>query len=298
MDMLARMDEAKTTAEVSKPFPTVPMPEQLTEAGELFLNGHNEVAGFILFVSQLVVQVDQTRRVAATALLNTADEEDTERRKEFEDTLAKGNVVTGVLRKNYRQLLFETALSRVIDNLLTYVAELMSTVFKSRPETLRSKAKVEVEYVLSHDSMDDLIEDLAERRVEQLAYAGLRELHENLEGSLGFSLFLDSEALDRAITLVEGRNIIVHNRGIVNRTYLSRVPGSDRKLGERLDFDVDAFFDDLGFLAEAGVDIDARAAEKWSIPLSDLDESHSKVGPLLFPKHDRAAVAGSSSNGR
>jgi len=252
-------------------FPVIERPEHLTEAGARFFDAHEKVATFLLFVANLVVRADEVRKIAAEALLKGDPEP--EKREELERKLEEGDVVSDTLRKEYRQLLFETTLARAVDNFLTYVAELMSVVFKTRPETLRSGAKVEIAYILSHDSMDDLIENLAERRVEQLAYAGLRELQENLETTLGFQLFTSEEELEQAVMLVEGRNIVVHNRGVVNKTYLSRVPGFDGKLGERLQFNVDPFFDDLAFLAKAGVDIDARAAAKWDIRRSASRDS-------------------------
>jgi hypothetical protein len=125
--------------------------------------------------------------------------------------------------------------ARGVDNFLTFLSELLALLFRERPETLRSsEQQVKVAFVLQHNSMEELTEALGERRVEQLAYAGMRELADRLDDQLGFQLFETEDELRRAIEFIEARNLIVHNRGIVNRTYISRVPWKRAELGERV----------------------------------------------------------------
>lgn len=148
------------------------------------------------------------------------------------------------------------------------MAELLALVFRSRPETLKSSETVRLEFVLRHSKMDDLIESLAERRVERLAYQGMRDLAEDLRKSLGFDLFADDTSLTRAIGIVESRNLIVHNRAIVNKRHVSKVPEAAPELGTRLDLTFDSVSDDLDFLAESAYAIDERAVAKWDLPAS------------------------------
>jgi hypothetical protein len=96
--------------------------------------------------------------------------------------------------------------TRIVDNYLTYVAELLALIFRTRPETMRSEKQVSLRVVLSHDSMDDLIATLAEQQVERLSRAGLRELHDELSKSMGFALFEEPDARDGAARAVEIRN--------------------------------------------------------------------------------------------
>ena len=178
------------------------------------------------------------------------------------------------LRK-FLPLLEESTLARGVENFLTYIADLLSIVFKTRPEMLRSREQtVDIEFVLEHDSMDGLIDALADRRVERLAYSGVRDLADYLHDSLGFDLFTSEADLDSAVRIVEGRNVVVHNRAIVNRVYVSRVRDTPQKIGERLSLDFDGLYRDLAFLATTVRDVDERAAEKWGIERSDFDEGH------------------------
>jgi hypothetical protein len=107
----------------------------------------------------------------------------------------------------FSPLLLEMVLTRGVDSFLTYLSELFSLVFRSRPETLRSREQIRVEDVLEHESMDEVVAFLSERRVGRLAYAGLRDLAKEVESDLGLALFPEPGALDRAVSIVEARNL-------------------------------------------------------------------------------------------
>jgi hypothetical protein len=126
----------------------------------------------------------------------------------------------------FSPLLAEMNWCRGVDNFLTFVSHLLGQIVRQRPETLKSSKTAPLELILSFDSMDSLVDHLAEKRVHDLAYAGLTKLNDVLLSELGFELFPLEEDLKRAILIVETRNIIVHNRAIVNDIYLKRT-GAD-----------------------------------------------------------------------
>src|SRR5260221_6988835 len=119
--------------------------------------------------------------------------------------------------KRFGRFVIEMMLVRGADNFLTYVSELLALVFTSRPETLKSGETVRLDEILQHSTMDDLVKRLAERRVERLSYQGMRDLQKDLSEKLSFELFPSPESLVRAVRVIEIRNLLVHNRGIVNR---------------------------------------------------------------------------------
>jgi hypothetical protein len=80
------------------------------------------------------------------------------------------------LREHHRGMFLEMMLSRATENFLTYVTELLTLVFRTRPETLRTSETVRLDAILKHVNMEDLIHELAERRVNQLSYQGMRDL--------------------------------------------------------------------------------------------------------------------------
>lgn len=175
----------------------------------------------------------------------------------------------GAAERIYSEIgfLLEMIHCREVDNFLSFLSELLALTFRTRPETLRSTSEtVKVEMVVSHGTMETLIASLADHKVNQLSYQGMGELSGYLGERLGFEVFEEAQDLERAVGIIELRNIIVHNRGRVSLRYLDRVPGSAAKPGERLELDAGDVFDDIDFLAEAAVDVEVRASQKFDLP--------------------------------
>jgi hypothetical protein len=57
----------------------------------------------------------------------------------------------------------------------------------------------------------------------------------------------------------------VHNRGVVNETYVARVQGLSEHMGKPLELKTNQVFDDVDFLSAAVRDIDERIAAKFSL---------------------------------
>jgi hypothetical protein len=255
----------------SWPFPA-PLPSTASVPCARFLEGISETIEFILFVTQVVTRADEVSKIAREALLAT---EQSETKKEtMKRSPKQAPSVVGQLRR-HRQLIFQMLITRSVDHYLAYVSELLSTVFHARPETLRSKEQVEIEFVLRHDTMDNLVLSLAERRVDRLIRHGIKQLAKELHASPGITLFGTKADLLRATQIVENRNLIVHNRAVVNGIYLRNVPASGLSVGDRLDLDFDEVIADAGFLALAGVATDQLATTKWDLPQVSVSTAFS-----------------------
>jgi hypothetical protein len=204
---------------------------------------------------------DQSARVAIRALY---EQEDPERyRKELDQLDNYGPAYT--LRKQHRTFVLEMMLSRAAENFLAYLTELLVMVFTCRPEMLRSSETVRLEAILKHPTMEELIHELAERRVLQLSYQGMRDVSKYLSDHIGFDLTKAPDDLDRAVRIIEARNLIVHNRGIVNEIFLRKTADLSAKIGEPLELSNDQIFDDLDFIAKTVYDVDVRAVQKFGL---------------------------------
>jgi len=161
-----------------------------------------------------------------------------------------------------RRLLFEKG----VDNFLSYISDVLGLIFETRPQALRSSETVKLNEILQHESMEQLIDFLVERKVERLAYQSLRDLGHDLETTLNFALFLDEDAFTTAASAVEIRNVLVHNRGKVNRKYFRNVTDTTYELGDAIEVSGDHLFSTLGSLETSAHDIDLRAIEKFGLP--------------------------------
>lgn len=244
------------------------VPESGTGACERFFLEHMRLAHFVGFVAALATRADEVVRVARQAL----DEPELDPSKGALSTL-----------RRHRQLLLQMTLSRGVENYLAYLSEVLALLFETRPETMRAKIDddsrrrgtqpeaVPLDLILEHTSMEELIAFLTERRVNELSYKGMAGITAYVSEKLAFSLFEDEEMSDRIVHLVEIRNLIAHNRGVVNRTYKRRVGDDSLVVGARIELDVNDVFDDLERLAGSVADIDARAVAKWALPSSEFE---------------------------
>ena len=233
-----------------------------------FRRDHADLAKFVGFISAVVLRMDETTRIASKALYESAD--DAAEKEKYRKTMEGGAGVTKILRR-HRQLLLQMILCRGVDNYLAYVSELVALVFRTKPETMRSNEEVRLDVVLQHDNMEALVSSLAERRVYQLSYRGMRELSQYLSKRLRFNLFEEADTLKEAIRIIELRNIIVHNRAVVNRQFQSRVPDFPVEVGDAVKLEVDLVLSDVDFIVRSVLDIDQRARQKFELPL-DLEE--------------------------
>lgn len=161
--------------------------------------------------------------------------------------------------------------SRVVDNFLAYISELIAEVYKKQPNLLRTQETVTTEFALQFESMEEFVAALAEKRIHDLAYKGMREVAKTLSKSWGIELFPDERELSKVVYTVEVRNIIVHNRAIINRVFLSRVAALNfpdylpQEKGTRYVFDIRGIMNTMLFMLSCAADIDKRVARKFAL---------------------------------
>lgn len=232
-------------------------PELCTDACSRFFDFYDEITQFLLFFISWTRRPDEMYE----DIVKLVYEQDPE---SLEKLLSKPKLGEANIKRFFR-IVMEMVIVRGTDNFLTYVSELLALVFTSRPETLKSSETIKLEEILQHGTMDDLVKRLAERRVERLSYQGMKDLQKDLSERLGFDIFPSSESLTRAVRIIEVRNLIVHNRGVVNRTFLVRTEDSSLEVGSRIGLVPEPLVDDLDFLAKAVLDIDERASVKFGL---------------------------------
>jgi hypothetical protein len=165
--------------------------------------------------------------------------------------------------KTYSRFLRETIVTRAVDNYLAYLGELLSLVFKARPEALRSPDQIRLDEVLRYDTMEELVANIAERRVANLTQQGVAELDHDLSRLLGIPLFDSAEDRERGTTIVELRNLLVHNRGVIDSRFKRRLPDYPGEVGE--DVNVGKVTEHLEFLGTSVQRVDRLISAKYGI---------------------------------
>lgn len=95
---------------------------------------------------------------------------------------------------------------------------------------------------------------------------GLTKLDEYVLKNTSVSLFCNKADAARMIELVEMRNLMVHNRGIVNRIFKSRIPGSNAALGTRIKMSISEMMGNYAAALEWIMDLDKRLCQEFKLP--------------------------------
>jgi hypothetical protein len=175
------------------------------------------------------------------------------------------NIPSSQTLQTYAPTMFELIFCRMVDNYLIYLRDLLALIYQTRPEMLKSSEQVTYEFILQFSTMEDVITGLAEKRANELAYKGFREIVA-FWNKHGLDLFSTSDGLESILRLVETRNILVHNRGIINSIFKKRVPNHLSKIGDRIKYG-EEFYEDAEMLTTSVFDIDARAVNKFGLNL-------------------------------
>ena len=109
------------------------------------------------------------------------------------------------------------------NNFLSYISEVLQLVLAARPEILRSSERLTTEEILQFSDIKDIVAYVADRKINELSYGGLKGVEAYLRDRLGLELFENSNERMHLSILAELRNIYTHNRGIVNRLFLTRI---------------------------------------------------------------------------
>ncbi len=79
--------------------------------------------------------------------------------------------------RRVRQVYVEMLLTRVVDNFLKYVVDIIREVLRKQPAILRSRQQsVTIEQLLEYSSIEALVDDLIESKVNSLSYDGFEAL--------------------------------------------------------------------------------------------------------------------------
>lgn len=163
----------------------------------------------------------------------------------------------------------EMLLCSAVDNYLTYLRDLLVRVYQVKPDMLKSSdTNLSHEFVLQFQTMDDLIVALAEKKAGELAYRGFRDYVEFWKKH-GFNLFARDTDYEEVLRYIEIRNIIVHNRGVINNIFKTRLPKHPSQVGEHINYD-DDFKDALEDLTRSAFEIDNKAVAKFKLELVPL----------------------------
>lgn len=236
-------------------------PTAVTESARAFLASFFQTFRLFNRTVALALRADWVAHIADSAL--NAKPRIAETPEELAQK-APGPVTQG-LRKD-SQALIEMILSRLVDHFTTYLSEVLREALRARPEMLRSQEQVRVDYLLQFATMDELREDMVDRKVLELSYLGFTDLENWCSSRMSIQLAPEAGVRNALIELLETRNLIVHNRSRIGVKYLRVVADSKFRLGELRVLDADTLFETHKLLFALVKHVDDIVSTKYCLP--------------------------------
>jgi hypothetical protein len=154
---------------------------------------------------------------------------------------------------------------RGVNSFLTYLADLVTLIYEKYPKKLPSNKQVTYAFCIEHHTANDLISALAEETVRELTHQNLGVLGKYFRKNLDIPLFTKETHAETAALCVDIRNIITHNRGIVNRFFIQRNPRFASDIGKRVVLEENEMREMLGTLGYCARQLDIRAIKKFGL---------------------------------
>jgi hypothetical protein len=165
----------------------------------------------------------------------------------------------------HSSLLGEMLFCRGVNSFLTYLADLMTLIYEKYPKKLPSDKKATYQFCIEHHLAGDLISALAEETVIERTHQSFAALAKYFEEKLDLALFTQDTDLANGGLCVDIRNLVTHNRGIVNRFIIQRNPRFAGDLGKRVVLGEEERRDMLNTLGYCARQLDLRAIKKFEL---------------------------------
>ena len=208
------------------------------------------------------------------------------------------------LLRRYQYLAFHQLPLNCLVQLVTIVEALLSDIVRAvvarYPQKLGAKRTVSLQLVLEATTLEDVHFRATDALLNDLSYKSPVEFAESLSSLLSLNL-LECPAFHKYVELKACRDIYIHNRGVVNDTYLRKAGSHARaKLGHSLPIDIPYFLESYEACLQLTEWLENQLHERWHS--SELEESQAKptlqqpepVAGLAVPL---AEVSGLSSEG-
>jgi hypothetical protein len=238
----------------------------ITESLYRYHAEYDRIISLFMFLIDIAHRVDSMKEYASQVLAAVDTGKPAPTYEEVSKGLNFGEAGASKFVKKNAGLLSRFLVCNSVENLLCYLSDILKAVIQKRPQLLFSSEQIKVEEVLRHGSMKKLISYLVDQKVMDLSYMGIKDLSKYLSDRLGIVLADTETARDDLSLFVEIRNIHVHNRGVVNATFLTRLKGiSTAKLGKVYHVSFDEFVKLNNNLFSLAVQLDEEVSSKFSL---------------------------------
>lgn len=159
-----------------------------------------------------------------------------------------------------KTFLAEMVLSYLISYQEAFIKDYVKEILIVQRDILKSKKTLTFEEICGFESMDSLIVHMAQKEVDKILYGDIDEQADYIEKLFGLSLYSEFAEWNIVREASYRRNLIIHNRGITNKTYCLKT--GHRKADEHLNTESDYVLNTKSYISFIDF-IHLRISEKF-----------------------------------
>lgn len=252
-----------------------------------------------LFIVRMVATLDENRVRASDYLMRSAKSDED---KKYERNVSEPDRLLKLLQRQHSVVLSQNLTNGIVTSFQRYFSSVIQEAVRKRPTVLSSSQTIKAEDVFKFSKHRDLVAFMIDRKVNDLSYGGLNDMEKYFDDHLGVKMFSDDKQRKLLRFFVEVRNINVHNGGVTNDLFASRVKTVENfpyKKGEAIHLDltkIEALADNAMRVIQ---NIDSLVAEKFSLRKNRSNHGLVKreVGKdVAPPQSDQLNQPGSSAD--
>lgn len=174
--------------------------------------------------------------------------------------------------KQAGQELLTMFLTRAVDNFQIYLTQIIRAVLIKCPAILSArKQELSLGHILGFDSIASLVMDIVESKINSLSFEGFGTIEEWCKDR-GIPLLVPEGERGRVIEIIALRNLIIHNRAVVDSKYLKAAQKTDQTVGSRRLLTGSEFFAALDLLRRIVLISDSAISGKFELPLVAIQD--------------------------
>lgn len=127
--------------------------------------------------------------------------------------------------------------ARITDQLICYLGDIIGEIYLADNRTLSSSETLTVKEIVQSRSKEELIEFLAQRRVDRISRKGFSEIWDEAIAKLGIDKINYLNFFENINLAIHIRNLFVHNHSKIDSRFIDSHPAFSAKLGEEIGFD-------------------------------------------------------------
>lgn len=170
---------------------------------------------------------------------------------------------------NYIKLQVEMALCDAVNNFLSFLSEIMHVILIKNPRIMSNdNDKISFRAVFDHTDIVSLQTKVIADKIEHISRKGFNELTIFFKENLKFEIHLNNENEKKIVKrIIDIRNLLIHNRGVMDQHYVDTYKSEDLKAGQPVPFGVSSMLLAVALLFQLMIRVMKDIRTRWKLNL-------------------------------